>query len=218
MDNRRRMMETAISGLLPDSYKQVEYVQRGTSVDAASGYRTTGFTIDPQRNTEIHIGMMAIAQQQSNYGYVVGCRQTNRDNTIGRGIYVPINNSKIGMFNGVSLEINGTVLNVLLDIIAKFNADGSMELSNGTDTVTEVNAEPRGISSELYFFGFKKFDSTQNANPFRGRIYYMDIYEDGVLKCKFVPAVKLDDNTVGLYDIVNGSFRSNTNFTAGPDV
>ena len=221
MVNRRRMMEQYISGLIPAGYKPVEYVQRGTSVVQTSGFNSTGYRIDASKNTKIEIGFMPISTQQSSYGYVIGCRQSNADNTIGRGVYCPSNNSVAGAFNGVTVTLSpsgSNFTNVRINATINFNADGSLSISDGVNTVTESNAEPRAISSELYCFGIKAYNTNNNMSPFRGRIYYLDIYEDGVLMCSFVPAVRLEDNMVGLYDIINGSFRSNANYTAGPDV
>lgn len=219
--DRRRMMESDISGLIPSTYKQVEYIQRGTSVIQTSGYNSTGYTIDASKNTKIEIGFMPISTQQTNYGYVLGCRQTNADNTIGRGIYCPQNNAIAGAFNGVSVTLSpsgSNFTNVKIDAIVNFNADGSLSISDGVNTVTESNAEPRAISSELYFFGFKAFNGNQNQQPFRGRIYYLNIYENGVLQMEYLPVKRVSDDAVGLYDVLNGTFKTNANYTAGAEV
>lgn len=219
--DRRRMMEADISGLIPSTYKQVEYIQRGTSVIQTSGYNSTGHTIDASKNTKIEIGFMPISTQQASYGYVLGCRQTNADNTIGRGVYVPQNNSIAGAFNGVSATLSpsgSSFTDVRIDATVNFYADGSLSISDGVNTATESNESPRGISSELYFFGFKAFNGNQNQQPFRGRIYYLNIYENGVLQMEYLPVKRVVDNAVGLYDVLNGTFKTNANYTAGSEV
>lgn len=219
--DRRRMMEADISGLIPSTYKQVEYIQRGTSVAQTSGYNSTGYTIDASKNTKIEIGFMPISTQQTSYGYVLGCRQTNADNTIGRGVYCPTNNATAGAFNGVSVTLSpsgSNFTNVKIDATVNFNADGSLSISDGVNTVTESNAEPRAISSELFVFGLKAFNSNQNQSPFRGRIYYLNIYENDVLQIEYLPVKRVSDNAVGLYDVLNGTFKTNANYTAGSEI
>lgn len=214
-------MESQKSGLIPSTYKQVEYIQRGTSVTPTSGYNSTGYTIDAAKNTKIEIGFMPISTQQTSYGYVLGCRQTNADNTVGRGVYVPQNNSVAGAYNGVSVSLSpsgSAFTNVRIDATVNFYADGSLSISDGVNTVTESNESPRNISSELYIFGFKAYNNSQNTNPFRGRIYYLNIYENGVLQMEYLPVKRVSDNAVGLYDVLNGTFKTNANYTAGAEV
>lgn len=214
-------MESHKNGLIPSTYKQVEYIQRGTSVVQGSGYNSTGYTIDAAKNTKIEIGFMPIAQQQASYGYVLGCRQTNSDNTIGRGVYVPQNNAIVGAFNGVSVTLNPTgssFVNEKIDATVNFYADGSLSISDGVNTASDSNEAPRNISSELYFFGFKAYSTNQNQQPFRGRIYYLNIYENGVLQKEYLPVKRVSDNAAGLYDVLNGTFKTNANYTAGSEV
>lgn len=58
----------------------------------------------------------------------------------------------------------------------------------------------------------------QSNRQFKGRIYDLQVYEDGVLVHNFVAARRNRDSVVGMYDIVTDTFLTGTGtFTAGPE-
>ena len=57
----------------------------------------------------------------------------------------------------------------------------------------------------------------QSNRQFKGRIYDLKVYEDGVLVHDFVAARRNQDSVVGMYDIITDTFLTGTGtFTAGP--
>jgi hypothetical protein len=51
------------------------------------------------------------------------------------------------------------------------------------------------------------------------RLYYFKMYNNNVLVRDFVPVIRITDNVVGLYDLVNGTFYMNQGtgaFIPGP--
>ena len=59
------------------------------------------------------------------------------------------------------------------------------------------------------------------ARYFRGRIEVFTIYENGLLKHELVPARRVSDGAVGMYDTVADAFLANSgtgSFKAGPEV
>ena len=60
------------------------------------------------------------------------------------------------------------------------------------------------------------------ANNFSGRIYWIKLYEDGVLVHNFLPVRRDDDDEIGIFDTVTGQFFVNsgtgTGFTHGGDL
>ncbi len=61
----------------------------------------------------------------------------------------------------------------------------------------------------------------QSNQTFKGRIYYIKLYEDGNLVHNFIPVKRNSDNVVGIYDTVTGRFFTKTGsgeFMYGQDV
>lgn len=57
----------------------------------------------------------------------------------------------------------------------------------------------------------------QAARSFKGRIYDLQVYEDGVLVHNFVAARRNSDNVIGVYDMKQNAFKTgNGAFEAGP--
>lgn len=53
---------------------------------------------------------------------------------------------------------------------------------------------------------------------FSGDFYYMQIFDNNVLARNYLPVKRRSDNAVGLYDLVNGGFLTDTGLTAGNTV
>lgn len=73
--------------------------------------------------------------------------------------------------------------------------------------------------NDFFVFGMQKYEAaSQITLGFYGRIYYATIIESGVAKANLLPCRRLSDNAIGWYDTVQGTFRSSSYYTAGPDV
>lgn len=63
-----------------------------------------------------------------------------------------------------------------------------------------------------------------NSSPDNYSIYTLydfEIYENGNLLKKYIPCYRKSDDVIGLYEVVNGEFKTNAGtgvFTKGPDV
>lgn len=56
---------------------------------------------------------------------------------------------------------------------------------------------------------------------FKGRIYYTDIKRNGIIQKIYIPAKRLSDSKIGMYELINDEFfvsSSSTAFTAGPAI
>lgn len=56
---------------------------------------------------------------------------------------------------------------------------------------------------------------------FKGRIYYTDIKRNGIIQKIYIPAKRLSDSKIGMYELINDEFfvsNSSTAFTAGPAI
>jgi len=74
-----------------------------------------------------------------------------------------------------------------------------------------------GLASTVPIFLFAKNMNGTADRFFTGRIYYCKIYENDILVKDFIPAIRMSDNTLGMYDRISGEFCVNQgtgNFTS----
>lgn len=68
-----------------------------------------------------------------------------------------------------------------------------------------------GASTFTAEYSLYVFANHRNGSPDeygKGRIYSLDLYEDGVLRKQFIPCYEKSTNTIGLYDLVGEKFHS----------
>lgn len=68
-------------------------------------------------------------------------------------------------------------------------------------------------------FLFRASGTSANSYPYRGRIFYTKLWKSGKLVRYFVPVKRNKDNELGMLDLVNNVFYTNSGsgtFTAGP--
>jgi len=90
-----------------------------------------------------------------------------------------------------------------------FSANGE-QISQGTSVGTNTN--------NMWMFGINKLEELQY--PFKGKVYYAKIWQNGTLVRDFVPA-KNSSGVIGMYDTVSGEFFTNKGsgtFAAGPEI
>lgn len=224
---RREMMLEAVqptppTPILPTGYTQVEYIQF-----SPAGYNDTVYSLEYQLNgvdtVEVRAGFMATgAQHSSSGGYIIGCRQTTTNNTIGFGVLVNQGASAVNCFDGTSniIDPNGgnNIINTRIDIVATKTTTGTT-ITDGTHT-NSVTSTPRAIATTLWVFGTQQYNKTNAQVVFSGKIYYLKVQEAGVTVIDLIPCRKTDNSAFGFYDIAQNRFinTSNNRYSKGPDV
>ena len=94
-----------------------------------------------------------------------------------------------------------------------FDVNGTRIVS-GTETINNTN--------NMWLFGTNNGRDNPSTlqYPFKGRVYYVKIWNNGTVVRNFIP-VKNSDNVVGVYDTVSQTFFTNSGtgvFIAGPVV
>lgn len=72
---------------------------------------------------------------------------------------------------------------------------------------------------DLYIFWWN--NGSGQASGASSRIYYFEIYENGTIIRNLIPCYRKSDSVIGMYDLVNGVFYTNSwtwTFTKGSDV
>lgn len=201
----------APSPVVPEGYTAVEYIANSST----TAYNTLNVTLTSTDEVEIRLGMMATGSQSSSSGgYPVVCKQTSSGNTVGYGVLVNQNPTYIGTFDGTlcSIEPNGgsSIQNIKYDIVATKSPTG-LSITDGTHS-NSATTTPRAIATSLYVFSMVK------TMPFKGRIYYMDIYVNNVLASSLHPCIRVSDNKNGFWDSAQERFIYDNSYTAGPVV
>lgn len=208
--------------ILPTGYTQVEYIQH-----TPAGSYDTVYSLEYQLNgvdtVEVRAGFMPTdTQKSSSGGYIVGCRQTTNNNTIGFGVLVNQEATEVNCFDGSSNRIypNGgnSIVNTRIDIVATKTTAGTT-ITDGTHT-NSVTSTPRNMATTLWVFGTKQYNYDRAQVPFTGRIYYLKVKEAGATVIDLIPCRKTDNTAFGFYDIAQNRFinTSTNRYSKGPDV
>lgn len=192
--------------ILPSEYQQVEYIESsGTEYLDTSHYVSDN---NLKIQTKIYTSDMPTSEQDI---------ASNQDETTGR--------FTLGLFNkvvfGYSRNGMGSEENVTS---AQFNGANMLEIeldynySNNIKTLKVNNV----TTSASYNLGISNSNATvkifKSFNYFVGKMYYFRLYENNVLIMALYPCYRKSDNAIGMYDIVNNTFYTNSGagtFTKG---
>ena len=204
--------------LLPDEYQQVEYIE-------STGTQYIDTRYYPNNLSEIKCKFM-YNSLPSFASSVFGVREN--DGTV-KQFLMSVYNEDLWVVNGLNnTAINGITPTEAIDYIISISpSEAYWNEIKILDMTKDVSNCP---NYSLYIFG----RNTKNgfANPLFGKVYYLEIYEQGRLTYKFIPCYstttvtdvngkQCSSGTKGLYDTVEGKFYTNQGtgeFIAGPEV
>ena len=174
-------------------YQKVEYVE-----NTASRYIDTGVKMDSNKAFEIKF-RYSYPTGSSRTGLIVGAYDgtVNANALSYRQNYFSVHT--ISNNQPVSLKYADTTNDHIVIWDATTN-------TASIDGGSAISISPAGACDNTwYIFGGHYNTGLESAS--RGRIYYMKIYDSGVLIKDFVPAIEIATDTVGLYNKVNGEFH-----------
>lgn len=188
---------------LPSEYQEVEYIE-----STGTQYIDTGYKANNNSGIEIEVSDMAVTGQ---YVAIFGARENNlnqfwcfftQNTHIIRARYnnqvstgVPINN-----YTKINLDKNKLFVNDEL----KF----------------EFEKQDFSCNYDIYLFCVNNLGSVQYLNN-SVRIYSCKIYDNNNLVRDFVPCYRKSDNVIGMYDLANNIFYTNSgtgDFLKGADI
>ena len=193
---------------LPTEYQQVDYILNN------NGTIDTG--IFPNQNTKMEI---EYALNGIDEGWLFGSRtsSTSSDQFVH---FVSFNGSNNRSVFRVG---NSEAINILCNYVADeinygtFSCSGySIKNSSGTyqNSITGINNFTGAYP--LYLLSNNQGGSINNGNGIK--LYYCKIYDGTSLIRNYIPCYRISDNVVGLYDLVNDVFYTNSgtgSFTYG---
>jgi hypothetical protein len=92
-----------------------------------------------------------------------------------------------------------------------------MKCNDQTRSYTASSGSP---NLPLILFGLSNGGNI-DGRKFIGNIYYFKIYISGILSKEFIPCYRKSDNVVGMYDVINDAFYTNSGtgtFIKGPNI
>lgn len=203
---QKYVFERYTTGILPEGYTQLEYIE-----STGTQYIDTGYI--PNKNTITSIRFMSIESSKevitklllgnigiyNNNGFLISfCPRTRARQRFGDSWFDRTNYWTSGILFDVSMDSSGQTV-------------------NGVQTNWESEPSNYMISKPLLLFGQPDFpDRFSNA-----RVFYVNIREKDIVKLNFVPAKRNSDGEIGMYDTVTKIFFTNAgtgNFIAGPEI
>ena len=197
---------------LPSEYQQVEYIE-----STGTQYITTDYTPTITENMKIEIGYM-FTRIQAGESFLFGSRlnasniptfqceyYSNKWWYCGSGIWQFRN-----IFRGIGADLN-TRYSLVMD-------ENVIAINNFTNAPTETRQNGKAVP--IYIFAGNWYGQTRYINK-GARIYCLTFTADGVKEAEFVPCYRKSDGEIGMYDLVNGVFYTNSGsgtFIKGEDV
>ena len=183
---------TTRSSGLPSGYKAVEYIE-----STGTQYIDTGFK--PNQNTRMEVKFNASSLSADRF--VFGARTTATSKAF--AAYVKSDGKIYSNYRTYNTNSGYTYTanqDVTVDLNKnKFYVDGTLKTTHSSGNFT--------TDYNLTLFGLNTSGGVQSG--FVGKIYYAKLYDNGTLIRDFIPAYRMSDGEVGLYDKVTGAFYTN---------
>lgn len=201
--------------VLPPEYQQVEYLEstgNGTFIK-------TDVLYDSVKSYELHVKFMIT--QRTNYGGIINAGNASDKNCFkllqrsisGDSGYYAIPNS---LAKTANFSVNTTHgFGNIADVVLKENYFKINDETYTADTIIGGQSK-----NEYYFELFRNIDNNQYFYLV-GRIYVVELKEEGIILINLIPCYRKEDNEVGMYDLVSGEFYTNAGtgeFIVDPDV
>ena len=189
---------------LISGYTKLEYIQTNGGQYIETGIQSTGIGL----KTDIQLELTQKKGEQAMIG---------RSSSGGYEVYFSSDGNTIGTWRSSSenakLSINYAV-NTLYRVQSEMTTNSITQDVNGTQVSTSKPLNT-GTNANIYLF-------RHTSNYYlHAKIYYAKIWKDGVLVRDFIPVRRDSDGEVGLYDIVSGTFFTNSGtgtFTEGQEI
>ena len=193
---------------IPSEYQEVEYIE-----NTSTSYIDTG--IISKYGIKTKVGAQVVTTTTT-YEAVIGAYIPNRD------VVGFISNTR--PYLGTPTE--GTAIGSDADLIdaTKYYDIETYRASDGYSKWGDTFSKDYSYSDFTNTVNYTLFCRNKGASqdyPFKGRIYYCKIYDNGTLVSNMIPCYRKSDNVIGMYDIVRNTFFTNNGdgtFTKGTDI
>ena len=205
-------MNVYLPARLPSAYQEVEYIQ-----SSWTQYIDTGLLVKPNTKVQIDMQLTSVA---TNIRYFAVETGDNNSWWVAFVIYLD-SNKQISFANG-NWSVLRTGRNWDTSRYTFVANNSSLKIySNGTNVYTGNAPWTRTTNSanNLYLLAD---DNNWTATLFSSaKLYSCKMYEASTLVRDFIPCYRKSDNVIGMYDLVNNQFYTNSwtgTFSKGNDV
>lgn len=212
---------TVTENPLPSDYTQVEYVAAlSTTTAGGSGNVNTGIIPSGTGELVVRAGIMMTSTTVAN-AYFVSSTQKNENGAVGFGLGMGGTGTTITAFNGILSSISpndgASIVGTKYDAVARFTTTSS-SITDGDLSATNTGTGREYNQNQIVLFGVKYRTASGIQNQARGRIYYVNITENGSELMNLIPCTRNSDSAIGFYDTVSSAFKTAANLTAGDPV
>lgn len=192
---RRRLMCVQQHGGLPAGYQEVEYIE-------STGTQYINTMYYPNNLTDVECKFMFNQLSSNAVPSVFGVRESNNG----------VSQFLMSVSNGALFIVNGLNNTSVPSVRPLVNTEYVIRITpqavywNETKVLDMTSSVANCRNLSMFMFGRNTWSGL--ANQFYGKIYYLKIYEAGVLVRDFIPC-KNPSNVIGMYDTVNDVFYTN---------
>lgn len=202
--NTNHTIETAeiYEQILPDGYQQLEWIETDGQAYINTRYNSSlPYLID--------CDMEITGSILSNYWFG---QQQNSSGMMYNGFY----HRTLLEFNWATVLVSGTRKTMTQMLINNTQANITI---NGISTIRDIGTNGQG--GDLYIFACRSSNNSFRPYNSKMKLYSFKIHEGNTYVRNFLPARRISDGAIGLYDIINNQFYTNAgsgSFTAGPTI
>lgn len=197
--------------ILPNTYTQVDYLQ-------CNGGQCIDTGVIPNSNTRIDIDFAYIKNNNNIWNPVYGVRPENNSATY-YAMFINDTSFKVTPnYAGFDPGDNSQVKVVSGGIYNVKNNAGNFYFNDIYQSSISTNNSLTASTKSIYLFTIQKVDGTIDNRGQIIRIYRCKFYNDKEKIRDFIPCKRNSDNVLGMYDLVNDVFYTNTgtgDFTYG---
>lgn len=192
----------AVEDNLPFKYQELEYIE-------SNGYQYINTGFNPNENTGIEVKFTTIKKGQAIFGSRIDSTPINAFAAWQSNGW----RMQFGSMNATdsSVDVSGDNPHLLIKRKNTDYLDGKI--------IHQFNKESFDSSLPIYLFGINE------GGVFKwglyGKIYYSKIFDNDIIVRNLIPCYRKSDGEIGMYDIVNNMFYTNSgtgDFIAGPEV
>lgn len=199
---------------LPSAYQKVEYLQG------------SGMTASPT-GPYINTSYKAVSENYKIKSKFTVANIVHNTVLFGGGASTDIISAMMTSDSNLKFYVgSGSVSGALSPFLSGVDYEMECVANNGTLTVTLNGTSRSGVYSgsinkDYPLFIFANNSSGSAAQYSSLKVYWFQIYDNGILVRDFVPCYRKSDNVAGLYDTAQGAFYTNAGtgtFAIGPEI
>lgn len=192
---------------LPFEYQRVEYIESSRTQYINTNYKLNSNT------TKIEIEYQ-FTNITNNYNCLFGYETASSNRFMVRHNMNATNDLTFFTPSVTGITVSSSTKNKIV-----FELTNNNVIINGTSTTLTINVDTSG--DNLFLFGLNYRGNFASDNASSIKIYSFKIYENSVLSRSYVPCYRKTDNEIGMYDLVNDVFYTNSGtgaFTKGSNI